>query len=251
MFNKIAGKIFGMNNEKGFSLLELIVVIIIIGVLSLVAVENFSGSVEISRQNETIAEMEELKKALIGDSDLIEDGIRTDFGFIGDTGSIPSNALFQGDILRVSVIGGWRGPYMSVDFQSDDYLKDAWGELYVLDPSAMTIYSPGLDRTIVLGNTSSQMLLNQVRIIITDRQGYTPKTADLGNIQVSLTLRNGTTLPLQPVGSGGLCTISSVPVGIHDLTVTHTVLGETVPKRVVVYPGVTAGPIEIKFTALP
>lgn len=236
-------------DDRGFSLLEIIVVIIIMSVLSLVALQSFGNQAEKERFEATIAEMEQLKYAVSGNPDAIVDGIRTDFGYVGDVGDVPT-VITQ--LVADPLLGNWNGPYMRIDFQEDpdDYRYDAYGIAYDYDDNNLTFYSPGADATIQVGNTYAELTSNTVRVFITDRDGYTPQASDLGNISVVLTLQSGGTIN-GTVQAGGICTLTGVHIGNHVLTVTHSVLSETVPKRVSVNPGMTPSPLEIIFSSLP
>ena len=148
---------FPRRNKKGFTLLELVVVIIIMGVLSLVAIRGFSKQTENRKFEETRIEMEALKKAIVGDPDRIQDGIRVDFGYVGDMGAMPTELDATGlEKLRTNQPppGNWSGPYVAVNFSDnpDDFLTDAYGQGYKYSPTALTIYSPGADITLTIAS---------------------------------------------------------------------------------------------------
>ena len=121
--------LFGKNvtimvqDKRGFTLLELVVVIIIMGVLSLIALRSFTSQTNTQRFEETRAEMEALKRGIVGDPDRVQDGFRVDFGYVGDMGALPA-ALTD---LAVNPGGGnWNGPYIQtltipIDPWSNEY----------------------------------------------------------------------------------------------------------------------------------
>ncbi|MFC1730223.1 type II secretion system protein [candidate division KSB1 bacterium] len=239
------------SDQRGFSLLEIVVVIIIIGVLSAIAVQNFSAQTDKRRDASTLAELQDLKRAIVGDPDKISDGIRTDFGYVGDMGALPA-ALSS---LVIDPSGGtsnWSGPYMSVNFNEDplDYAKDAYNENYVPSGDYLSFYSPGADATVQIAASSAPLLSNTVQILITDRDGRIPQASDLVNISVVITLQSGGSVN-GTVTAGGLCTINGVHMGNHIVTVTHAVTAEVVIKRISINPGASPAPVEIIFEALP
>ena len=112
-----------MKND-GYTLIEMVLVIVIIGILASVAVQSLNKTENNRRLDETMAEMEEIARAIAGDERLISDGVRTDFGYVGDIGSLPSNL----DDLAVNPGGyaTWKGPYIrnNVNENSEEYKRD-------------------------------------------------------------------------------------------------------------------------------
>jgi general secretion pathway protein G len=96
-------------DERAFTLIELIVVVLIIGLLAALVAPKFFGKVEESRIKAAQAQIELFGGAL--------DQFRLDVGRYPST----SEGLFA---LRVEVAGveNWRGPYMKKEIP-----KDPWG----------------------------------------------------------------------------------------------------------------------------
>jgi len=126
-----------LRNKSGFTLFELVVVIIIVGVLSTIGMRSLNRTVENRKYLATKQEMEVLKKAIVGDPEIKEGGMRVDYGYVGDTGQMPS-ALE--DLVTNPSVTGWDGPYINVDLSEnpDDYKNDAWGDAYTYDPGTST-----------------------------------------------------------------------------------------------------------------
>src|SRR5512140_2358834 len=115
---------------KGFTLVELIIAIVLTGILLTVAMRAGLNITQTGRVEETKQKLDALAWAIAGNPNLQTNGIRSDFGYVGDVGSLPANL----DAL-VANPGGyatWRGPYISNRFTQvpDDYKKDAWGTAY-------------------------------------------------------------------------------------------------------------------------
>ncbi|OGU16135.1 MAG: hypothetical protein A2076_05710 [Geobacteraceae bacterium GWC2_53_11] len=119
---------------KAFTLIEVMVVMAIISILAGMmapAVWKFWESEEIATTRER---MREIKKGLVGDKNLVQNGVRTHYGFVGDNGELPfSNFSASGGLsyLVSKPVGGypnWSGPYLT-GFGTD-WNKDAWGKAF-------------------------------------------------------------------------------------------------------------------------
>lgn len=134
--------------QKGFTIIEVVMVILLLGILSAVSISTLNDSVDEARFNATQDKLNQLRAAIIGNTDLNSAGQRTHFGFLGDIGAIPTNgqglaALSTNPALpaysinattRMSV--GWNGPYVVTGQPGVDYTKDAWGFALVYDATA-------------------------------------------------------------------------------------------------------------------
>ena len=102
---------------------------------------------------ESLSELQELSKAIIGDENARSNGERTSFGFIGDIGGLPTTLddLVSRGLLSASKLDtskqlayGWMGPYLESPFSSgsSDFKTDGWGNLYVYS-TAQYALAPG------------------------------------------------------------------------------------------------------------
>jgi len=147
------------DKRKGFSMLEMIIVIAIIAILASLITPLAVNYITQKRYDVCNDELKILKQAIIGDATLIEGGIRSSFGFVGDLGQLPlslTDLISRGSMplwqQSSYVWFGWRGPYVSD-------IKDPWGKNYYytnnwqgntpvfqsLNPVIATIWSAGQD----------------------------------------------------------------------------------------------------------
>ena len=68
-----------------------------------------------ARTETTIARMDMLARAIAGDPNLISGGVRSDFGYVGDVGALPSN-LDQ--LVTNPGYSTWGGPYVRDEYSA-------------------------------------------------------------------------------------------------------------------------------------
>jgi prepilin-type N-terminal cleavage/methylation domain-containing protein len=227
----------------GYTLIELIVVLLIIGALASVAVKSLSVANRTARAEETKRELEHIAFAIAGNPDLVSGGSRTDFGFIGDMGSFPPdlNAL-------VANPGGWitwQGPYISDKFSTDGsssrFQYDAWGVAYDYS-GGIAITSVGGPESITrqLANSAADLLYNQVSLVVVDLDNTPPGTDYKDSIDFVLDYPDGAgsiSRVIKNPGGNGYVQFDSIPVGSHLVRIVYVPDNDTLVRRVTVEPG--------------
>ena len=217
--------------------------IVIIGILTTVAMRSLEGSVERSRFQETQEEMDQLITAITGNPDLYANGMRSDFGYVGDIGTVPSSL---DDLVTNPGLGTWNGPYVTGQFAQDTqgFKKDAWGNTYTFT-SGITIASTGGGSTPMTRSAASavsDLTGNAVSGTVTDAAGNPPGDSSVA-ISVTITYPDGagstTTATVSP-GSGGAFTLSGIPIGNHRIDGVYRATDDTVSAFVSVLPKVGA-----------
>ena len=265
-------------SNKGFTLLEILMVIILIGIVAATAVMFIGNILEQQSVDLTLKDMQNLNHAIVGNPDLVEGGVRNSFGYTGDMGALPANLtalILQGGQLgwradtgfggltNLGTGAGWRGPYVE-DKQDDSgtylALLDGWGRLYSYDAATGRVGSAGSNGVfggfaapdaddIIYPQTSVGTILGTVSGRVTNPNG--------GSIQAPPATNNVTIYAPPPVGAvnlttytgatdaNGYYTITNVPIGKHKLSV--TVGGTTADRAVTALPSATTN-MDIVFS---
>ena len=143
-----------IKNPVGFTLIEVVIVIVILGIIAAVAIPSFGDLTENSKEKATQSELLVLKKAIIGNGQAVAGGRYIDIGYYGDVGTLP-DSLKDLVVKPASIAAydrftrrGWNGPY--IDSSGGDYLTDAWNAFYVYNKTARTLKSVGGSDTITV-----------------------------------------------------------------------------------------------------
>ena len=232
------------SDSRGFTLVEVVLVIVIAGILATVALRSASVISDTAKVEQTKQEMDALAHAIVGNPELHNNGTRSDFGYIGDVGAMPSNldALYT----NPGSYATWNGPYISNRFTqvTDDYKKDAWGTAYTYS-GGVDITSTGSGSDIVrkLANSTGDLLLNQVSGVVLDVNDKPPGTTCNDSVSVRLTVPDGsggTTTKSGIPDAGGYFSFDSVPVGNHDIEVIYIPNSDTMRRYVSILPAASS-----------
>ncbi|MDF1544887.1 MAG: prepilin-type N-terminal cleavage/methylation domain-containing protein [bacterium] len=228
-----------INKTSGFTLIEIVIAIVIAGILATVAMRSLKPITETARIEETKREMTRLEYAIIGNPELNNNGVRSNFGYVGDVGSLPPSL----DALTSNPggYGSWNGPYISSRFvqMADDFKKDAWSQPY--NYSGVNITSSGSGGSMVrkLATTTDELLNNTVSGAIADLNGSPPGSSFNDSLAVVLVHPDGsggTSVRTSAVDAAGQFSFSSVPIGNHDISALYIPTADSLKRFVAIAP---------------
>src|SRR5260221_11302338 len=105
-----------ISKSAGFTLVELLLVLVILGILSAIVIPKFSGRTEQAKEQAAVTQISTFKTALDA--------------FEVDNGYYPKGRNGLADLIQAPRDAqNWRGPYM----QSDTVPKDPWGNDYIYE----------------------------------------------------------------------------------------------------------------------
>ena len=227
--------------RSGFTLIEIVLIIVVIGIIASVAMRSMTPSIEQARETATMKEMDQIAKAIIGDNNLIEDGIRSDFGYVGDVGALPPGL----DALARNPGGfsTWSGPYIQGSFADDSagYKYDAWGQAYTYS-GGISIGSTGGSQNLTrqFAQSAAQLTANSVRGNIYDGAGNGPG-AHAVDVSVKIQYPDGlgsvTTSSVAPNSSGQFLFADMIPIGNHLVKAIESSSLDTTSAYISVTPG--------------
>lgn len=221
-------------------MVELVIVIVITGILMTVAMRAGVTISRTARVEETRQKLEAVEFAIAGNPALNNNGVRSDFGYVGDIGTLPPNL----NALHANPAGysTWKGPYIKGRFTQlpDDYSRDAWN-VPLLYSGGTTITSTGSGSNIVrsFANSASDLLINRVTGTVCDLSGTPPTAIYEDSVVLRLTVPNGLggmTIRQRTPDASGFFFFDSVPVGNHDFQAIFRPTADTLRRFVSVAP---------------
>lgn len=225
----------------GYTLIEMILVVVIIGILASVAIQSLNKTESNRRLDETMAEMEMIARAIVGDDRLISGGVRTDFGYVGDVGSLPSN--LDDLVMNPGGYATWKGPYIRNKFleNSEDYKRDTWDNLYTYTGGVViTSGAGGNPISKQFAASVADLTANSIKGVIRDKAGLPPSDS-AANINVIVYYPDGsgsmTSATTSPSRSGEFSFDNQIPIGIQLISAVYTSANDTVSKYLAVNPG--------------
>lgn len=219
-------------------------VIAIIGVLATMSITTIQGTIDDSRFQDTAERLKQVRVAMIGDANIIVNGARTSFGYLGDVGALPSTAQGINALLAVpggvgtwtvstaQKIGyGWNGPYLTSAQAGANFLNDSWGRAIIYSSTANppTLTSYGADGAAGGTGTNSDIVVQLPPTFSTSTvYGFLTQntSAYIGLAQVEIFYPNGSgalTSTMVTLNSGaaggGQFTFANIPFGARSLAV--------------------------------
>lgn len=227
-------------NERGFTLVEVVIVLVISGILMAVALRSGRSISESAKVEATKQEMDLIAAATIGNPELQSNGTQNDFGYVGDVGALPPNLTA---LVTNPGYATWKGPYIRNAFTqvADDYSKDAWGVAYAYS-GGVAVQSTGSGNTISrsLANSTNELLRNSMTGVITDFDGTPPGPLFSDSISLQLTYPNGAggiAVSTKHPAADGYYSFDSLPIGSQNLLIVYEPLADTMVRVVTILPG--------------
>ena len=225
-----------IKSNDGFTLIELVLIIVIIGIITAVAVNQISTSLETAKVESTKSELDELAYAIAGNPALKGNGARNDFGYVGDVGGLPLNldALVQNP-------GGystWDGPYVESG-GSTEYKRDGWGVDYTYTDTLIRSTGSGSNIDKIYAPNRADLLSNTVKGFVVDANHSMPGAIFDDSLQLRLTIPNGsggTSNTSVNTDARGNFTFNNVPIGNYLLTAIYIPDSDTMRYQVTVAP---------------
>ncbi len=223
--------------QSGFTLIELVIVIIILGILASVATRQLSNTIDTAKYEQTKNELDALASAIRGSEELYEGGARTDFGYVGDVGALPPN--LEALVQNPGAYATWKGPYIDRGIAADDFKRDGWGTTYTYQDTMIRSSGSGSNIDKLFASSRAELLGNAVEGYLTDADRTPPTSAYVTSIWIQLIHPNGAggvTIDSMRPTSTGYFSFSSIAIGNHTLRVIYTPQTDTVTETVAVNP---------------
>ncbi len=228
-------------NSHGFTLVEIVVALVIMGVLVTVSLQSLHPISEQGKVEETRTELDELARAIAGNPAITANNERSDFGYVGDVGALPTSLDHL--LTNPGSYSTWNGPYLQNDFSSwtTDITTDAWNTTYTYTPDSARITSTGSGTSIIrqIAANKSALIINKVVGSVVDKNGTPPGAIYKDSVSLRLTIPNGsgsTTTKTKTTDLGGYFSFDSIPIGRHKLEVIYTPANDSVTRYVTVPP---------------
>ena len=228
-----------IRKNQGFTLIELVIVILIIGIIAAITTRQMSTSIETSLYEQTKSEMDQIAEAIVGDPRGYTGTSRVNFGYVGDIGALPVN--FDA-LVENPGFGTWNGPYMTRGFNDEDFKKDAWNTYYTLLGTAIRSSGSGSNIDKVFASDTDELLNNRFEGIVFDANHSVPGTTYRDSVNIRLIYPDGigglTTATVNPSAQGNF-SFANIPIGYHTLQVLYLPDSDTLTYPISIDPGKT------------
>lgn len=228
------------SSRSGFTLIELVIVMIVVGIIASVATMNLSETVDTAQSEQTKKELDALAVAIAGDPMAYADGARADFGYVGDVGAMPASLTA---LVSNPGYATWDGPYIETGSSPNDYRTDAWGAAYIFTDTLLRSTGSGGNIDKLIAARIADLLGNSVTGILTDASMAVPGPIYKDSVTLQLLYPDGSGGTLidstAPSRAGGF-TFNNIPIGHQTLRVIYEPLHDTLVLPITVYPRHTA-----------
>ena len=226
-----------LKSTAGFTLTELVIVLVVLGILASVAIRNIVTTVDDAKYQHTTQELDQLACAIRGNPAVYGSGTGSDFGYVGDVGALPPNldALVQ----NPGSYSTWKGPYIDKGFQSGDFKTDGWGTAYTYSDTLLRSTGSGSNIDKLFADYPSDLLTRQVQGYVMDANRSAPGTTYKDSLVILLTHPDGaggTAIASVHPDKNGYFSFSNIAVGNLTLTVIYTPQTDTMTVPITVYP---------------
>jgi len=224
-------------NQRGFTLIELILVIIIIGILAGIATMKMTSTIDTAKYEATMAEMDGLARAIVGNPDTYTEGAQGDFGYIGDIGALPPDL----DALVFNPgYATWKGPYLSGNFDNTDFRKDAWDMDFIYGGTYIRSVGSGSNIDKIIASVTGELLANTIHGFLLDGNNTPPGDAYVDSVVIDIIFPDGAggvAHSSAAPGADGSFDFSGIPIGNHTLRVIYLPANDTVDYDLSIIPG--------------
>lgn len=225
------------NRKNGFTMVEMVVLIVVIGIIMSIAAFNMERKIESAKFDTAISELGQIARAVRGNHGLYSEQTRTDFGYLGDIGALPDSI---GDLLaNTKGYTTWNGPYLYGGSEEISRL-DPWGAEYLLNDSTVLSIGSGDTISMPLGNSSGTLVNNSISMNIRDAAGRFPGIAYADSVEIHLYYPDGAGDIAESTGhpsARGAFSRSGIPAGVHTLELIYLPDSDTLQYSVSIAPG--------------
>lgn len=251
-------KLYMTDSSRGLTFMEVIVMIAIIAIIMATGMKANQNVQLREKFEETLIEMQMIKRSIVGYSELKSDGIRNDFGYVGDMGRLPTalteimsigvqSAVTYNSSLHIS--SGWAGPYLQETFTNytSDPLTDEFNNAYEWDLTELPnsgdtisarIISRGADKSVGGSGIDQDITLEIFKKEWTGSiigKAFDSAGKKLKNATVKLYYQDGSGgvgTKIKTTTSKGIYSFFSIPFGPKSMSFTPSGGAEAPPRQV-------------------
>ncbi len=230
-------------NNYGYTLVELVITLVIIGILATVAMRSLRTTNEVAKTEKTKQALERIAQAIVGTQSSQGGTSGSTDGYLGDVGALPPN--LDALVTNPGGYSSWRGPYITDQFSLGGapsiFKQDGWGSSIGYS-GGLTLTSNGGGTTLTreLASNLNDLLRNQINAVVVDAGRTPPGPLYKDSLRVQVVVPNGvggwSTKTKYPNANGEVV-FDSIPVGLHDVRAIYLPSNDTLRRKLAVVPG--------------